>query len=185
MSFEYPNSFDILTLSTTGAIVGSDVTGLLYVPDLAPSDPCINASAPYVPQNVTRRSNLPRTNYNLVGLAPWFNSECTLAYLEAAKMQAIRGMLFYIPGNGTGPPPETDSSFYDLGDGGQWQRDNQYPVYIISGAGGALLMHESSLYSGNMTEVPFGHELTEVYDSRDYVRLYASLNTGKSINTRD
>jgi hypothetical protein len=37
---------------------------------------------------------------------------------------------------------------------------------------------ESALYSGNMTNVPHGHDLTELYDSRQYVRLFVDIDTG-------
>ena len=39
-------------------------------------------------------------------------------------------------------------------------------------------MQELGKYSGNMTDVPNGHLLTEEYDSRDYVRLYTVVTTG-------
>lgn len=45
---------------------------------------------------------------------------------------------------------------------------------------GTTLMDASARYSGNMTDVPNGHELTEYYDSRDYVRLYVDIDTGMS-----
>ncbi len=43
-------------------------------------------------------------------------------------------------------------------------------------------MHESSLYSGNMTNVPYGHQISELpdVDPRDYVRLYTKLLTSNS-----
>ena len=39
-------------------------------------------------------------------------------------------------------------------------------------------MHHLGKYSGNMTDVENGHLLTEMYDSRDYVRLYTVITTG-------
>jgi hypothetical protein len=43
-------------------------------------------------------------------------------------------------------------------------------------------MHELSLYSGNMTNVPYGHQISELpyVDPRDYVRLYTKLVTSNS-----
>lgn len=42
-------------------------------------------------------------------------------------------------------------------------------------------MHQLSLYSGNMTDVPFGHEISEIpgIDPRDYVRLYTQLSVSQ------
>ncbi len=39
------------------------------------------------------------------------------------------------------------------------------------------MMHHLGKYSGNMTDVENGHLLTEMYDSRDYVRLYTEIAT--------
>lgn len=86
--------------------------------------------------------------------------------------------MFYLPDNQTTMPPMADDGVWDLGDGGSWKSQNKYPVYALPGASGALLMQQSALYSGNMTNVPFGHQLTEIYDPRDYVRLYVDINTG-------
>lgn len=43
-------------------------------------------------------------------------------------------------------------------------------------------MHQLALYSGNMTAVPYGHEISELagIDPRDYVRLYTQLSVAKS-----
>jgi hypothetical protein len=38
-------------------------------------------------------------------------------------------------------------------------------------------MQQLSYYSGNMTDAPNGHLLTEQYDSRNYVRLYCDVTT--------
>lgn len=43
-------------------------------------------------------------------------------------------------------------------------------------------MQQLALYSGNMTDVPEGHLLSENFDSRDFVRLYTTVDTGKAPN---
>ncbi|KAK5163841.1 hypothetical protein LTR04_002226 [Oleoguttula sp. CCFEE 6159] len=169
------------TLSSNTATAGQDVTGLLYVPDLETSDICFNASQPYVPKNVTRQRNLPNTDYDLVALAPWVSPVCTLSYLAAARLDPVRGFIFYLPDNGTEIPPTANSPIWGLGDGGQWKSTNRYPVYAIPGAQGTELMDQLAIYSGNMTDVPNGHTLTEMgFDSRDYVRLFMDIDTGSS-----
>jgi hypothetical protein len=54
-----------------------------------------------------------------------------------------------------------------------------YPVYAISGYLGGQLMVQLSHYSGNMTSVPYGHEISELpgTDPRDYVRMYTEIDT--------
>lgn len=170
----------ITTLSINGVIQGSQVGGLIYTPELAPSDPCLNASAAYVPRNVTRQANLPSTA-NLVAVIPWISPQCTKSYLSSARADGVNGMIVFLTDpNYAGGTPPANSPAWDLGDGGQWKQQNSYPVYAIPPASGNLLLVESSLYSGNMTSVPYGQSLTQQYDSRDYVRLYLNLATASS-----
>ncbi|TKA62276.1 hypothetical protein B0A55_11763 [Friedmanniomyces simplex] len=182
-AFDYVTTFDIRTLSTNGVAPGDDVSGLLYTPDLLPSSECINASAAYVPANATRLANLPDTDYDLVAIAPWLSPQCVQEYLSSAQANEglVRGFLFYLPSdNGTETPPEVNSQVWGLGDGGSWKRDNDYPVYAIPGASAGILMEASALYSRNMTDVPYGNVLVEMYDSRDYVRLFVDIDTAGS-----
>ena len=153
------------------------INGLLYVPDLTHDDPCYDLSKSYVPTNATRQANLPPTDFTLVALAPWINAECTQAYMIAARQDPLRGFLFYLPNNGTAAPPPANSSVWDLGDDDRWKTANGYPVYAVPSNIGEEMMHQSSLYSGNMTSVPYGHEISEMpgIDPRDYVRIYAEL----------
>jgi len=89
-------------------------------------------------------------------------------------------IVFLTDPNYSGNPPTANSPAWDLGDGGQWRQQNSYPVYAIPPGSANLLLSESALYSGNMTSVPFGGNLTGEYDSRDYVRLYMDLATASS-----
>lgn len=154
------------------------MSGLLYTPDLAADDPCVNASAPYVPANVTRQSDLPDTDYDLIAIAPWVSPECTQSYFTSARSDPIRAFLFFLPNQGSSLPPTANDAVWSLGDGGQWKSENRFPVYAVPTNEATLLMYQSSLYSGNMTDVPYGHALTETYDSRDYVRLFMNIDTG-------
>lgn len=146
------------------------------MPDLSKADNCYGISQQYIPANVTRQANLPPTDFSLVALAPWINAECTLSYLASARRDPARAFLFYLPNTTTSPPP-SDSRVWNLGDGGAWKAQNHIPVYAITGAIGSELMHQLSLYSGNMTKVPYGHEISELpsVDPRDYVRIYTQL----------
>lgn len=166
------------TLSSRDSRPGFDVTGLLYTPTLPDSaSDCISASEPYVPANATRRENLPQVPYDLIALAPWLSPECVQEYLAAAREETTRGFMFFLPTNDTTTPPDADSSTWSLGDNKEWQRQNSFPVYAIPGQTGNILLEQSALYSKNMTEVPNGDQLVEMYDFRDYVRLFVDIDT--------
>ena len=179
LSYTYSSNEDIRTLSTNGPQNGNDITGLLYTPDLPEDSPCVNASAPYVPSNVTRLDSFPHPErLVLVALAPWLSSpQCTLLYLAAAREVPTQAFLFYMPDN------NTNDRDLDLGDGGDWKRQNQYPVYMLSGDMGHELVQASAQYSGNISSAPHADELLDTHDPSDYVRLYADINTGGEWNS--
>ncbi|CAD6586583.1 MAG: hypothetical protein ASARMPREDX12_002460 [Alectoria sarmentosa] len=185
VSFELFNNNHVQTLSTNQA--GGDVEGLLFVPDLDPSDSCFNASMRYVPSNVTRIGDLPTEQYYYLGLAPWFSAACTKSYLAAARRVAgLDGLIFYIPNNSTGSPPPISDGTWDLNDGGQWKSENKYPVYAIPGVDGAIIMEQLAQYSGNASSPKEQNILTqEQLDPMDYVRIYTTfgLSSGTSLPT--
>jgi hypothetical protein len=158
---------------------------LLYVPDLDPSDPCVNETAPYVPATAVRQAQLPPTNYNLIALAPWINANCTKSYLDSAHTDPLRAMIFYKPSNSSSKPPGPGSSFWNLNDDGRWKTSSGYPIFAVPGDVGEEMMYELSLYSGNVSSVPFGENISELYnpDPNDYVRIWTELevNTPSSL----
>lgn len=180
-NISYFQSIDanIRTLSIDDADGTGRIGGLLYVPDLNPSDPC--SSSPYVPTSATTQEQLPATDFNLIALAPWYNTSCTLQYFESARYDPIRAFIFYIPDNGTSIPPPLDDPIWDLNDGGQWKQTTHFPVYAIPGAIGASFMEAISLYSGNVSSVPLGSELIDlgVYPS-EFVRVYTHIKVTNS-----
>jgi hypothetical protein len=181
ISFAYSQQQNIRTLSTNGASSGTDITGLLYTPDLAQDDPCLNASLPYVPANATRPSNFPDNGrYALVALAPWISPTCTLSYLAAASELQTQGFLFFMTTNDSAAPPLANDAYWSVGDGGQWKNDNQYPVYVLPGMTGNILITATANYSGNIADVPHSQEILEKQDPSDYVRLYVDIDTGAS-----
>jgi hypothetical protein len=86
--------------------------------------------------------------------------------------------------NASAQPPPISSPAWDLQDGGAWRSTNSFPIYAIPTDIGDQLMQELSLYSGNMTEVPNGHEISELpnVDPRDYVRMYTAIHTTSNSN---
>ncbi|KAK3341286.1 hypothetical protein B0T25DRAFT_336859 [Lasiosphaeria hispida] len=167
-------SQNITVLASKGAGTSS---GLLYVPDLPPDDPCVNQTASAVPESAVRRGDLPPTNYNLIALAPWISSTCSRKYLASARTDPLRGFIFYRPGNSSAEPPSANSPVWDLNGGSRWKTQSSYPVYAVSGLVGHEMMRQLSLYSGNLTEVPFGRNITDLYDPDpdDYVRVWTEL----------
>ena len=173
--FEDVYKNNITTLAPHNLAQGQ-VGGFVYVPDLDQDDPCYNLSKSYIPSNATRRQDLPHTDFSLCALAPWINAECAKSYLAAARNAPTRAFLFYQPDidigtlrifNGTGTlwsgtktqVAPADSSIWDLQDGGAWKKHTIWPVYAVAPWVGNSLMQASSVYSGNITSIPYGREL--------------------------
>lgn len=133
-----------------------------------------------MPANTTRLSNLPRnTEYALIAFAPWFSVDCMLEYFAAARTHpAVKAFLVYQPGIGNDMPPIMNDLSWGLGDGGSWKSANNFPTYALSSASGGIIVDELSQYSGNITDAPNGHELVSMFSPTDYVRLWATVNTG-------
>ncbi|KAJ4296976.1 hypothetical protein N0V88_003892 [Collariella sp. IMI 366227] len=158
---------------TTSAIV----SGLLYVPDYPLGDTCVYQTAPHIPRSAVRQTNLPPTNYHLIALAPWVNDHCASASLAAARMAPVRAFLFYFPGGGDTAPPPSDSPLWHIQGNANWMGQTGYPVFAVSGMVGEIMMQHLSLYSGNITQVPFGEDITDRFmtDPEDYVRIWTEL----------
>lgn len=155
----------------------TNVNGLLYIPDLPSGDDCVTQAADFVPPNAVRRANLPPTNYNLIGLAPWFDPACSQKYIASAGNDPIRAFIFYRPSNSTDEPPLTESEDWDIPGFEKWRSEVPYPVVAVSGFMGQEMMRQLSLYSGNVTTVPFGDTISELYDPdpEDYVRIWTDV----------
>ncbi|KAH6960583.1 hypothetical protein DER45DRAFT_164358 [Fusarium avenaceum] len=178
-------STNITTLTSTNADATNGViTGLLYVPDLDNDRECDQQQYQFIPRNVTRRSNLPPTNYNLIALAPWFSIDCTLAYLASARLDPIRAFIFYKPNNSSNQPQDADSPVWNLEDGGAWTTANKYPIYAISGQEGQNMMQQLSYYSGNVDNIPYGENISTLYgpNPKDYVRIWTELSVEDESN---
>lgn len=58
-----------------------------------------------------------------------------------------------------------------------WQQQNTFPTYALSSTSGNNVMDQLNLYSGNLSTVPNGAELSTLYDDSTYVRLWATVST--------
>ncbi|GAB7353236.1 hypothetical protein MBLNU459_g3751t1 [Dothideomycetes sp. NU459] len=174
ISFDYIVSGSVVSLSSNTATAGADVVGFLYYPALAANDPCTDAAAPYVPSNVTQRTDLP-SGYDLVAVAPWLSPDCTLSYLRSVQPDPITAFIFFIPGQGTQAPPSATDAAWNLGDGGEWKSDNHYPVYAIPSDYAETILDQMADCSGNLTNAPYADQLISIYKPSDYVRLYVDI----------
>jgi hypothetical protein len=178
VAYEERSETNITTLTTTNAeTLNGIIQGLLYVPDIRSYAACDTLQYDFIPPNVTRRTDLPPTNYNLIALAPWFSIDCTQAYLASARLDPIRAFIFYKPNNSTNKPQDVDSPVWSLDDDGAWRSANRYPVFAVPGLDGQKMMEQLSLYSGNVSEIPHGQDITELYgpNPSDYVRIWTEL----------
>ncbi|KAF4855155.1 putative RING finger membrane protein [Colletotrichum siamense] len=169
---------NLTTLSSTNSDTEDGIIrGLLYVPDLAVANPCYQQQYDIIPRNATTQAALPPTNYNLIALAPWFNATCTLAYLASARLDPIRAFIFYRPNNSTREPQGADSPIWDLDDNDAWRTQNRFPIFAVPGAQGNKMMRQLSLYSGNLSSIPYGDQIQDIYDphDNDYVRIWTEL----------
>ncbi|RVD86916.1 uncharacterized protein DFL_005167 [Arthrobotrys flagrans] len=166
-ALEVSSPSDFQTLYSEDTKGGNTFKGLLYVPDLDPSDPCDNHDL--VPRNVTRKANLPMDDLKLVAYAPLITQHCSRQYMYSAENDNVAAFIFY------GVPAKYSNNTDPLeGEGYPFE----YPVYYLDGSIGQPLMNKLSEYSANMSEVYNGFNLTEAgYDIRDYARIYAVIST--------
>ena len=80
----------------------------------------------------------------------------------------------------TEAPPQANDAYWNVGDGGKWKQEYQFPVYVLPGASGSTLINATGDYSGNFSSVPNSQELSETEDPSDFVRLYVDIDTGES-----
>ena len=129
----------------------------------------------YIPQNVTRRTDLPQGQPPLVALAPWLTPNCTKSFLAVA--QDASAFVFYLTDNRNGKPPPANDPTWKLNDGGSWKSENGFPVYAIPSSAGAIMMHQLSIYSETPTNGSHGDLLTADHNSINYIRLYTRIAT--------
>ncbi|KAK4191813.1 hypothetical protein QBC35DRAFT_520493 [Podospora australis] len=176
-SSRYTGTTTVLSTRFAGMSNGV-IQGLLYVPDLPYGDDCMQETAPYVPPSVTRQASLPPTNYYLIAIAPWTSAQCSKAYLRSARQAPVRGFIFYLPSNSTSDKaPPAESSVWDIEGDPDWKMQTGYPVYAISSLAGQIMMSHLSFYSGNLSQVPFGPNITDRFsaDAEDYARIWTEI----------
>ncbi|KAK0668253.1 hypothetical protein QBC41DRAFT_252463 [Cercophora samala] len=175
-SSRYTGNTTVLSSRFAGTTNGI-IQGLLYVPDLPYGHECVEETAPHIPESVVRQSSLPPTNYYLIAIAPWISARCSRAYLASARTAPVRGFLFFLPGNSSEAPPSAESEMWNIAEEFEWKTQSGYPVYAVSSMAGQVMMQHLSLYSGNLTEVPFGNNISTRFqaEEEDYARIWTEL----------
>ena len=113
---------------------------------------------------MTRQENLPHDkNYALIAVAPWYSAQCTIEYFTDARKYATKAFITYLPGNSNSQPPVLNDAAWNLEDGGSWQSRNNFPTYAVSSITGSNIMNQLNLYSGNLSTVPNGDQLGEIW----------------------
>ncbi|KAL8942207.1 MAG: hypothetical protein Q9216_001783 [Gyalolechia sp. 2 TL-2023] len=167
------NGIRVLSGNTDG---NTDVEGFLYFPSFPEGSSCLNETSQYIPQNVTRRADVPDRFKDppLVALAPWTSPNCVLSLLAAVQNTA-NAFIFYLPDDSTGMPPPVNDFAWSLGDGGSWKAKNKYPVYAIAGSFGSSIMDQLGLYSGALLDAPNGTLLQDQLGASYNARMYALI----------
>jgi hypothetical protein len=174
IGFMYENPA-ITTLSANNPGKQDKISGLLYVPSFPPHSLCFNETKQYVPENVTHFSDLGGTGLAVVAVAPFTSIVCTEAYLAQMGQDDAQGVIFYQPGDSTNEPPPANDPSWSLHDDGAWLTQSQFPIYALPGSVGAFMMQSLAAYSGNITDEPYGPQLAEQYDVRDFIRLWTTI----------
>ena len=178
LSYTLEDSDTIQTLSST--IGGYSLQGFLFVPEIDRIDAdCAQKATNYVPRNVTRidkRSPIAQYTDSHIAFAPWFEVNCTRAYLAAADPLSISAFVFYHPDNSTGGAyGSPNSGGWSLNDAGQWKNQHNYPVYTVSGQEGQQIMTALSQYSGNLSQAPYATDLAKLFSPDHTPRLYSRV----------
>ena len=97
--------------------------------------------------------------------------------MSSANFDPIRAFIFYQPGNSSTEPPAASSVLWDISGAAKWRSQSLYPVFAVSGSVGQEMMRQISLYSGNVTEVPYGANITQLLDPDpgDFVRIWTNI----------
>ncbi|KAJ5245989.1 hypothetical protein N7468_000972 [Penicillium chermesinum] len=185
VGFRFVLDRTVRTLSATGAPDSGTISGLLFVPDLDPRDPCSDAVHSFIPSNVTRHKDVSDFGYPIIGMAPWISMECTQSFLAASREASVNALVFFEPeSNSTGLPPPQDDQCWDLHDKGLWKTQNKYPVFAVPGPSGKTLMNDLSWFSDGPSQNGSDTKDNTPHPSESKTeRIFTMIDTDTSVNT--
>lgn len=178
ISFSYREQKQIVALSVTDTLPGSDINAILYTPTIRPQSLCPE-TVKYIPTGADTNV-IPKSNIGYVALAPWINANCTEAYFAAVQSDPIRAFVFYALDNSS-TVPNGNEPVWDLSDGGNWRSQNKFPVYAVPSLTGQIVIQQIAAYSGNISSVPNGPQLASIYPNTDFIRLAIYIDLGKTM----
>ena len=89
--------------------------------------------------------------------------------MQAKRDQAEAAILYNYSSMSNSPSPSLTNSFSVFNN----------PLYGIAAEDAGPILQNMVNYSGNMSSVPLGQNLTSIYDPTDYVRLTLTIDTGQ------
>lgn len=98
-------------------------------------------------------------------------SKCREYYVSQAVSDGAKAMVFYNLANETG----TSLSGAAVGPA------SAIPVYLLQFATAAPILQAMQGYSVGLRDVPFGQNLSRMYDAKDWVRLTLSIDRSRAI----
>jgi hypothetical protein len=120
-----------------------------------------------MPTNGITLDRLP-VGFNLIAMIPI--SACTSDYLIQAKRDQAEAAVVYNYSSQTDMPSTTLTNTFSVFNN---------PLYGITADDAAPILKNMVNYSGNMSSVPLGSNLSAIYDPTDYVRLTLTIDTGQ------
>lgn len=172
----------VQTLSTQNAPGNAPIRGLLFVPSLDVENSCNNLTAPLIPTNVTRYSDVERFRFPTIGLAPWVTAKCAQSFLDASQRAGSDALVFFLPASNNSKPPPAEDPIWSLSNGGDWKSRNILPVYAIPGPAGVTLMHQLAWYSGNTSHAHNGHNESASMPGEPDIRLFSLIDFERGQN---
>jgi hypothetical protein len=166
-TLSYTQSIQSVQSLANNPSLAPSYAGLLYFPSTLHncSDPALPGNG--VPSNGITIDRLP-IGFNLIALVPI--SACTSGYLMQAKRDQAEAVILYnYSSMSASSSPSLTNSFSMFSN----------PIYGIAADDATPILQNMVSYSGNMSSVPMGRNLTAIYDPTDYVRLTLTIDTGQ------
>ncbi|KAJ5157092.1 uncharacterized protein N7482_008192 [Penicillium canariense] len=118
VGFRFVLDRTVQTLSANGIPDSGSTSGLLFVPSLAPQDPCNDIAGAFIPETVTRHKDVSNFGYPIIGIAPWVSVDCTQSFLAASREVGTYALVFFEPSyKESGIPPPASDDRWNLNDG--------------------------------------------------------------------